>query len=123
MSEIPFIIIMMLVAIAAVIIIPAYLTNRAIVKVVKIFREHEADDIWSAKTAFQLGIGPRSFIERIRDPRRDYKPMALGTLIKFGIVRKTGNDRLYLSEKTLTEFCTKTENRLMACSLKMQKNR
>lgn len=123
MDQVLYVLIMILIAIAAVIIIPAYMTNRATVKVIKIFMEHEANDIWSAKNAFQLGIGPRGLMDRLMDPRRDYKPMALRALIKYGIVRQTGNEKLYLNEKSLADFCHQTENRLKACSLKLQKNR
>jgi hypothetical protein len=123
MDQVLFFLIMILIAIAAVIIIPGYMTNRATVKVIRIFMEHEANDFWSAKNAFQLGIGPRSLMDRLKDPRRDYKPMALRTLIKFGIVRQTGNQKLYLNEKSLADFCRQTENRFKACSLELQKNR
>jgi len=117
MYEILLILLMMLIAIAAILIIPAYMTNRAIVKVVGIFREHEADDVWSARTAVELGIGPRQLIDRILDPRRDYKPMALRTLIKYGVVRQVGNDKLYLNENALADICHRTENRLKICPL------
>ena len=123
MEQVLFILVMILIAFAAAIIIPTYMTNRATVKVVKIFRENEANDFWSAKTAYQLGIGPRGVFDRLKDPRRDYKPMALGTLIKIGIVRKTGNERLYLNEKSLADFCHQTDNRMKACSLVLQKDR
>jgi hypothetical protein len=123
MGQALFLLIMILIAIAAVIIIPAYMTNLAMVRVIRIFREHEANDVWSAKNASELGIGPRDLVDRLRDPRRDYKPMALRTLIKLGIVRQIGNEKLYLNEKSLADFCHRTENRLKACSLKLQKNR
>jgi hypothetical protein len=123
MGQVLFILLMVLIAFAAAIIIPTYLTNRATVKVIKIFREHEANDFWSAKTASQLGIGPRGLFDRLVDPRRDYKPMALGALIKIGVVRQTGNKRLYLNEKSLADFCHQTENRMKACSLVSQRDR
>lgn len=123
MGQVLFILIMLLIAIAAGIIIPAYMTNRATLKVVRIFRKHEANDVWSAKNAYQLGIGPKSLIEQLNDPWRDYKPMALRALLNFGIVRQTGNEKLYLNEKSFAYFCHQTENRLMACSLELQKDR
>jgi hypothetical protein len=122
MDQVLIILIVIIATIAAGIIISAYMTNCAMVKVIRIFRKHEANDIWSAKTAYQLGIGPRSLMDQLKDPRRDYKPMALMTLIKFGIVRQTGNEKLYLNEKSLSDFCNQTEHRIKACSLALQKN-
>jgi hypothetical protein len=123
MGQVFFISIMILIAIAAGLIIPVYMTNRAMVKVVRIFRDHGANDVWSAESAFQLGIGPRDLIERLKDPRRDYKPMALRALIEFGIVRQVGDQKFYLSEKSFTYFCHRAEKRLKACSLTLQKDR
>lgn len=117
MDQVLLVIIFMLIVIAAGIFIPAYMTNRATVKVVRIFREHEANDIWSAQNAMQLGIGPRGLLDQLQDPRRDYKPMALRVLIKYGIVRQTGNQKLYLNEKSFADFCLRTESSLKACSL------
>jgi hypothetical protein len=120
MDQILIILLVIIVTIASGIIISAYMTNRATVKVVRIFRKHEANDIWSAKNVSQLGIGPRGLMDQLKDPRRDYKPMALMTLMKFGIVRQTGNEKLYLNEKSLANFCHQNENRLKACSLALQ---
>jgi hypothetical protein len=117
MGQVFIILIMIPIAIAAGFIIPVCMTNRATVKVVKIFREHGANDVWSAKDASQLGIGPRGFMDQLKDPRRDYKPIALRALIKFGIVRHAGNQKLYLNEKSFSDFCNQTENRLKACLL------
>ena len=109
------------IAIAAVIIIPAQMTNRAMVKVVRIFRDQEATDVWSAKTAIQLGIGPRGFFDRLMDPRRDYKPITLKVFKKYGIVRQVGKEKFYLNEKFLNDFCHQNENRLKICSLDFPK--
>ena len=117
MDQILIILIVIITTLAAGIFISTYMTNRATVKVIKIFRKHEANDIWSAKDAYQLGIGTKGLMDQLKDPRRDYKPMALITLMKFGIVRQTGNEKLYLNEKSLSDFCHQNENRLKACSL------
>jgi hypothetical protein len=121
MGQVIVILIMILIAIAAGLIIPAYMTNRATEKVIRIFRQHEANDVWSAKNAFQLGIAPKGLIDQFTDPWRDYKPMALRMLLKFGIVRQTGNEKLYLNEKAFAYFCHQTENSLKACSLELRK--
>lgn len=123
MNQALLILLMVPIAFSVVIVISAYMTNRATVKVIRIFREHEANDFWSAKTALQLGFGPRGLFDRLIDPRRDYTPMALSALLKIGIVRRTGNEKLYLNEKALADFCHQTENRLKACALVLQKNR
>lgn len=123
MGQVLFISIMILLAIAAGLIVPGYMTNRAMVEVIRIFREHEANDVWRAESAFQLGIGPRSLSERLQDPRRDYKPMALRALIEFGIVRQIGNQKFYLNEKSFAYFCRRAEYRLKACSLALLKDR
>jgi hypothetical protein len=119
MDQVLFLLIVIPPALAAVIAIPAFMTNRAMVKVIRIFRDHGASDFWSAKTALQLGIGPRGLMDRLIDPRRDYKPMALNVLIKFGIVRQTGGQKLYLNEKSLNDFCHQHDHRLKVCSLEL----
>jgi len=96
--------------------IQAYLTDRAAAQVVARFRERQAEDIWSAKGPEELGLAPRGFMLRLADPRRDYKPIALRILINIGVIRKTGQSKLYLSERDLAGVCRRTENRLRICA-------
>ncbi len=79
---------------------PWLLNKRAVNQVIKIFRQHRAVSINSAKTIDELGLRPPSFRERLMR-LRDYKPAALNGLIRVGIVKATEDDKLYLSEEKL----------------------
>jgi hypothetical protein len=120
MTDLFLFIILFLVFIASVLYIPAWMTDRAIVEVVRIFRRNNASGMWNAKTPDSLGLGPRTFSDRLADPRRDYKPVALGMLISTDVVRETGQGKLYLSENALSDLCRKTEKRLKVCNMEFE---
>jgi hypothetical protein len=70
--------------------------------VIAIFRQNSALDKKTAKTIDELGLAPRGFAERMFHTR-DFKPYALNSLMKAGIIKGTEDGRLYLAEDTLME--------------------
>jgi len=100
MSDVLFIILIVLLAALAFITIPPLLIRRAISSVIQIFRQHSATDVKSARTIDELGLGPRPMAKRIFR-RRDYKPQALQILMRAEVVQMTEDDKLYLSEEKL----------------------
>ncbi|MCJ7426464.1 MAG: hypothetical protein MUO17_04975 [Dehalococcoidales bacterium] len=81
-------------------VIPRWRLKRAIRQVIAIFRQNSALDKKTAKTIDELGLKPRGFAERMFHGR-DFKPYALNALVKAGIIKGTGDGRLYLAEDTL----------------------
>jgi hypothetical protein len=86
----------------AIFTIPRWMLKRAIRRVIRIFREHNATDAKNAKTIYELGLAPQSMMQRMLRGR-DYKPHALNTLLKAQIIQATESGRLYLSEEKLRE--------------------
>lgn len=102
MNEVALIVLLIIVAIVAIFVIPQWFIKRSIPKVIKIFRENRAIDIKNAKTVNELGLRPYSMLERLFR-RRDYKQYALNALVQAGIIQKTEDGKLYLSEEKLGE--------------------
>lgn len=100
MSEVLFIILILVIAGLALFVIPQWRLRRAIPQVIQIFREHNAISVKNAKTIDELGLRPRTFMEGMFRGR-DYKPYALRALIKAEIIQMTEDGRLYLSEDKL----------------------
>ncbi|RJQ58323.1 MAG: hypothetical protein C4530_10945 [Desulfobacteraceae bacterium] len=78
-----------------------WMFKQALRQVVEIFRSHGATTWNGAKTAHELDLAPRSFMQRLVRVRRDYKPQALRFLVHHRVVHRTDDDRIYLSEKDL----------------------
>ena len=78
----------------------AFLTHRAIFKVIEIFYRNNALSFQNAKTIEELGLTSPDILQRLTQ-LRDYKPQALKILIKQGIVNRTPSGELYLVEKEL----------------------
>ena len=100
MNDIALIVILIVIAVLALFLVPQLLVKRAITKVIKIFRQHNAIDIKSAKTIDELGLRPESMLNRMMKPR-NYKPRALQALISADIIRMTEDGKLYLFEENL----------------------
>ena len=100
METTTYIVLVIIVALAALIFIPRWMISRAIKKVIKIFRYHSAINEKNARTAGELGLTPPTFMQRM-SRTRDYKPQALNILIKAEIIKTTDDGRLYLSEDRL----------------------
>ncbi len=84
-------------------VIPRWLMGRALRQVVRIFRDYNATDSKTARTVDELGLRSPGVFERMMR-RRDYKPHALSYLMQAGVIQKTEEGKLYLSEAKLTEF-------------------
>jgi len=100
MDETLALIVLVVVAIAAVILVPRFFITRAFSKVVQTFRENNAIDERNAKTIDELGLAPPTFTQRLTT-FRDYKPQALNLLRRADIVQMTEDGKLYLSEEKL----------------------
>jgi hypothetical protein len=98
-SSLVMIVILMILALAASFWLRNVLTKRAVLKVVKIFYQHNALGINGAKTPRELGLERPDLIARMMKPR-DYKQTALQLLIKEDIIRVT-DGKLYLIEGKL----------------------
>jgi hypothetical protein len=76
-----------------------FLARRAVCTVISIFRNYGAVSYNKALNLNSMGLGPRSFFNfRIL---KDYKPWALQTLMRSGIIRMADEGNYYLSEDTL----------------------
>jgi hypothetical protein len=102
MTTVILFLILMIIAFVGSLYIRAFLTRRAIFKVIKIFYQHKALGINSAKTPHQLGLERPDFLQRMTR-RRDYKQNALQILIKRGIIFEDEDGRLYMVEEKLDE--------------------
>jgi hypothetical protein len=94
--------IIMILAFVGSLYIRAFLTKRAIFRVINIFYQHKALGMNSAKTLHQLGLERLDFLQRMTR-RRDYKQNALQILIQRGIIFMNEDGRLYMAEEKLDE--------------------
>jgi len=96
----------MIVALVGVFYIRAFLTRRAIFKVIDIFYQHHALGMNGAKTLHELGLESPNFFQRITRPR-DYKQFALQILMKRDIVLVNEEGRFYMAEERLDQALRK----------------
>jgi hypothetical protein len=76
-----------------------WMARRAVCRVITIFRDYNAVQFQKALPLESLGLGPRPLISfRLL---RDYKPWALQTLVRSGVIRMGMEGNYYLSEDTL----------------------
>ncbi len=95
-----YLVLIFVVFILVLIFVPQLLIKRALRQVVRNFRRNYATSQASAKTLVELRLKPPDIVQQLLNTR-DYKPMALDTLIKTGIVIVTADDKFYLSEEQL----------------------
>ena len=88
-------------ALAAMFIIPQWRLRRAVPQVIRIFREGNAVGSKNAKTLDELGLMPKRGALGGLFSRRDYRQYALSALIKGGIIEMTEDEKLYLVEDKL----------------------
>jgi hypothetical protein len=105
--------IVMIVAFGGVLYIRAFLTKRAIFKVIEIFYQHNALGINGAKTLHELGLERPDFFQRMTRPR-DYKQYALQILIKREIILVNEDGRLYMVEERLDQDFRSKRNNLFS---------
>jgi hypothetical protein len=94
------VVLLIIVGIAAMFFVPQLFIIRAVGQVIRIFRKQSALNPNSAKTADELKIRQKSFIQK-QMTFRDYKLTALGILMNANIILPTENGKLYLSEQAL----------------------
>ena len=102
MNDVLLIILLIVIAGLAVLLVPQWRLKRAIPRVIRIFRDHNAVDIKNAKTGDELGLRPRGMAQQILTGR-DYKLDALRVLTEADIIQMTEDGRLYLSEEKLAD--------------------
>lgn len=102
MSDLLVIVFTMVLFLLALVVVPNFLVHRAAKKVVRIFRKYDALGPDRAKDIETLGLKPPTFAQRMMR-LRDYKPRALDVLINAGVVQRTEDGRLYLSEARLND--------------------
>src|SRR4030043_509569 len=98
-SSVLFIVVLMILAFGATFWLRNFLTQRGVLKVVKIFYQHNALGMNGAKTPGELGLERPDLVHRMMKPR-DYKQTALQLLIKEGVISVT-DGKLYLVEEKL----------------------
>jgi len=94
--------IVMVIALGGSLYVRAFLTKRAIFKVIDIFYRHQALGTKGAKTRHELGLERPDFLQRMMKPR-DYKQYALQILMKRELVLEDEEGRLYLVEERLDQ--------------------
>ncbi len=102
MANVLLILILLIGTFAALFVIPAFMTRRAVFKVVRLFCHFDALDERRARTLDELGLAPPPFFDRLTKPR-DYKPNALRLLKEAGAVHTTADGKLYLSQHELDQ--------------------
>jgi hypothetical protein len=81
--------------------ISRYLLKRAMLTIVKIFRDHRALDDESARTRIELGLVSQGVFPFTL---LDYKPTAFQVLLRSGIIRISQDaKRFFLSEQLLSQ--------------------
>jgi len=105
--------IFMIVAFVGVFYIRAFLTRRAIFKVIEIFYQHNALGMNGAKTSHELGLESKNFFQRMTRPR-DYKQYALQILMKREIILLNEDGRLYMVEERLEPALKKKRSDLFS---------
>lgn len=100
--EVFFIILLLVILGLAMFIISQWRLKRAILQVIRMFRDNNAAGIKNAKTEEELGFKRRSMLEGMFRPR-DYKPNALTVLIRAEVIQMTEDGKLYLSEEKLID--------------------
>jgi len=86
----------------ALFVLSRFMLKRAMSQVIHVFRNRHCLSKENAKTVEELGLGRPKFVDRIMRPR-DYKPYAIQTLTRQGVLCQTEDGRFYLSEEKLNE--------------------
>ncbi len=98
--DILFVIAMMILALLIWLVVPSWMIRRNMPKVINIFRKKNAVGIRNAKTIEELGLQPKSLLQRLAGPR-DYKPRALDFLVQAKVVLMTEDHKFYITEETI----------------------
>jgi len=84
----------------AVFYIPRFMVKMAARKVISIFRKKGATSHQAAVMLYDLGLEPKSFINRI-GRTRDYKPYAVRLLGQAEVIKSTDEGLVWLDEAQL----------------------
>ena len=95
------IVVVVILALAAMFVIPQWRLRRAIPQVIRIFRERSAVGSKNAKTLDELGLRPKTGALGGLFSRRDYRQYALSALMRGGIIEMTEDEKFYLAEDKL----------------------
>ena len=102
MSDTVILILLIFLMFLAAVVLPQYLTARAVPKVLQVLREQNAVGAQNAQPADQLGLVRKPFgLNRVGP--RDYKPKALQLLMKLEVVLTDDDGRIFLSEEGLAK--------------------
>ncbi len=82
--------------------VPGWMVRRQIPTVIKMFRKANAIGMKQAKSAQELGLGQKGFMQRMFS-RRDYKPKALDFLIQTNVVMITEDGKLYITDGSIAQ--------------------
>jgi hypothetical protein len=93
------VILVLLLLMALSFLLSRVLMKRAILKLIKMFRDKQAIDSGGAKTQEEIGIKRRSLLEF--RALRDYTPMAFQLLVRNNIIQATEEGKFFLSEDAL----------------------
>ena len=102
MNDTVIIVIMILILLVAFFVLPSLMIAMAVPRVIKVFRKKDAVGIINAKAVEELGLHPRSFMQRMMKVR-DHKPRALQFLIQINVVQVTDEGNVYLCEDMLAQ--------------------
>ncbi len=100
MQDVLFIIAMLIIAAFVWLVVPGWMIRRSMPKVINIFRKKNAVGIRNAKTAAELGLAPKPFLQRMFS-RRDYKTKALEFLMQAKVVMMTEDGKLYITDESV----------------------
>ena len=95
-----FIILLVMLFILSIIFVPYWLVMRAAPKVIKTFRQKNAVSESTAMTVEELGLKPKSMLQRMFS-RRDYRQHALQFLIKADVIDITEEGKFFLNSGKL----------------------
>ena len=101
MNDNTLLILLTVVVLVVVFVLPQILLRRAITSVLRAFRQSKATDAQNAKTIDELGLRPKSAIQAVFRGTQ-YKTTALLVLRNAGVLQRTEDNKLYLSEETLS---------------------
>ncbi len=84
------------------VLVSGWLVKRATFQVIDRFCSYKALNAKKARKVEELGLASPDIFQRLFRPR-DYKPYALQVLSRAGLIRVTGEGRLYLMEEKLND--------------------
>lgn len=104
MENVVFIVVAFFLCLLFIVIVPAWLTNKAKKRVIETFQTHRATSPERARTLVQLGFTLGKVKSVLLYGRRDYKKRALKSLIKAEVIKQLEDGKLYLDEGKITDL-------------------